>query len=739
MYEKQQQLVDEFMEQMEICADMLGAPDEKKESTYGFVPGLNEQESAECLRARMKAIEQGIFQVMFTGTFNAGKSTILNALMHSDILAMGNLPETAVITKIIFGDNDERVVIYKHELDENGQQKTIIMKNLSEFFNEYHVDREDTDKFRRIVDHVEIYLAKPGIAGSMIQLVDSPGTRASAADDEVALEFAKQVDALIFMISALAPLDKEDKEYIAKYFANQSKKNVFFVVNKVNLLNTDEDVDAVVQYVREELTSTFLDESGMFDEALYRNRVFYVNALGSMNTRMGKKTAVTRTIKEMIPDEETGIPDFEASLNAFLTAEDRDKLALSAYRGQVANLYLVAEQSIQNQLSALAEGREAVEQKLRDFMSDQTRIMREISDIEDDIDSARRDILRDAREVYSEYLDSIDNEWDEYFSDKSGAMGVHTVKLLGAKLGSVITFWQDKSVRDEKLREKSAEATQDFADGICGFMDLKKEEMAGNFRNRMEAHLKALEKKLNNHQDNLEGMNVPIDVSQIMSMIAREHNVNIPVTNENNSKLGQALVAFMFADPELVVEAAGGKSDSIDFIVDVIKTNVIDILLMGVLTTLFGNFVGVIFFVIKKIITTVMRGESLTEKLIAETKDAILNGSEDEDGNVVDGLKKEGKRRYLASTETTIGGAMQRASHALTTGIRDRLSAIETQLEDARTKLTANEDALAMEMERTDQILNTFAKAISRMSELTDGAPLSVHEIKDLAMGIDTK
>lgn len=189
----------------------------------------------------------------------------------------------------------------------------------------------------------------------MIQLVDSPGTRASEADDKVALGFARQVDALVFMISALAPLDKEDKEYIAKHFANKRKKNVFFVVNKIDILNTDADIDVVKQYVREELTSVFLDENRIFDEDLYRKRVFYVNALGSMNTRLGRETTVGSSMKVMIPDEETGIPDFEASLQAFLTSENREKVALNAYLGQMADLYLVAERSVVERLEILAK------------------------------------------------------------------------------------------------------------------------------------------------------------------------------------------------------------------------------------------------------------------------------------------------------------------------------------------------------------------------------------------------
>lgn len=734
MYEKPQELVNAVTEQMEICADMLGAHDEKKESKYGFIPGLNEQESEKILRERIKNIDEGIFQVMFTGTFNAGKSTLLNALMHKDTLSTGPKPETAVITKIIFNEPDERVVIFKRdEVDEKGEPVTIVMKDIEEFFKEYHVDTSDTEKFLKLVDHVVLYQKDSGIAGSMVQLVDSPGTRASAADDIVALNFAQKADALVFLINAGVALDKEDKDYIAAHFAKKQMKNVFFVVNKINLIVNDEDIDILEQYVREQLNDVFVDENGIFDEELYQKRVFYVDALGSMNTRMGRETQVTRRRTEMIPDDETGVPEFEAELGEFLTSGDKDKAALSAYRSQMADMYLIAEQSIENQLGILKKSKEAVESELNNFQKEKAKILREIQDIQDDIESSEKDILRDAKDAYEDFVTAVDTEWEDYFSEKSSGMGVHSIKLLTAKAGSILKIWKDKSVREDELKEKTKEATQEFADGINGFIALKNEEMSKQFGIKVKSRLEDLGRKLNNHQENLNGMSIPVDIGEILETIARERNVSIPAAGENNAKLGQALTAILLGDPELVVTSTQGDKGAIDFLVDVIKTNVMDLIISYILLYIFGNIVGIIFFIIAKLVKAGVRGENMTEKLIAETKNTIINGSTDKDGNLIPGLRNEGRTEYNIKTEAVIGGAMLRASYKLTEGINNNLSAIERQLKYALAQKEKGGNVLLSETQRMGKIKKAMEDAISKMSRLTTGNELTAEEIKLLA------
>ena len=731
MYEKQMDLVNQVVSDMRVCADMLGPVDELRAKEYGFAPGLNELELAHSLEKKIDSIEQGIFQVMFTGCFNAGKSTLLNALMRREVLRMSPKPETAVITKVIFNaENDHVVVFRKDKIDANGMPMAEKM-DLQEFFEKYRVDQEDKDKFMREVDHADIYLAMEGIAGGMVQLVDSPGTRASNADTIVAHKFASSADAIVFLISAVVPLEQEDKEYIAEHFANRHMRNVFFAVNRVNQVNQPSEIEDLKQYVKRELREVFLNENGAFDAELYDSRVFFLDAFGSLNTRLGRETPISAYFKTMIQDELTGVQEFEGALARFLTTGDRDKVALQAYLPQLARHYKVARDSAERKLALLNSGLEDARRRKIAFEQDREQINNEIRDIVNDIDNAQKRLIADAGEVYDDFLNAIETEWDDYFSDKSGAMGVKYMKMLSAQTGKVLAFWKDKQIREETFARQAEEAIAPFAEGIKRFMELQNTKMTAEFESRLKENIDALAENLNRHQSRLESFDIPMDIDTVIEAICKDQPVSFP--DQKHPNLAQAFMAILFSDPELVVTAAGGDKGMLAFIVDIIKTNVIDVVLMMVISAILGNIIGIVVFVAIKLFKSANRGDDMTKKLIAETKRTLLEGSEGKDDKRMPGLRGEGKAAFVSRTKNLIGGAMLRTGTKMTESIQESMNAVERELQSVVTMLEQDGKAYDAERQRVGQVLEKMIAMISDISRLTSDRPLTSEEIVALA------
>ena len=60
------------------------------------------------------------FNLVVVGEFSRGKSTFVNALLGCPMLPVSKSPTTAVISKIVYGENSEYIVHYK-----SGESKTI--------------------------------------------------------------------------------------------------------------------------------------------------------------------------------------------------------------------------------------------------------------------------------------------------------------------------------------------------------------------------------------------------------------------------------------------------------------------------------------------------------------------------------------------------------------------------------------------------------------------------------------
>ena len=57
-------------------------------------------------------LEKENFTVVVLGEFSRGKSTFINALLGKSLLPMDVLPETAVLSALLYGDEPEVIIIY---------------------------------------------------------------------------------------------------------------------------------------------------------------------------------------------------------------------------------------------------------------------------------------------------------------------------------------------------------------------------------------------------------------------------------------------------------------------------------------------------------------------------------------------------------------------------------------------------------------------------------------------------
>jgi GTP-binding protein EngB required for normal cell division len=184
-------------------------------------PELSER--AGRLGERLRA---GHFYIAVLGEFKRGKSTLVNALLGTDLLPTGVLPLTAVATEVSYGSPGATIV----SLD--GHHEEVELDRLSDYVTEAKNPSNERQVARAEV-RVPAELLRPGAV-----LVDTPGTGSVFGHDEAAQRALLEADGAVVVFSADAPLSKQERELVNTLSARQGP--TFFVLNRTDHLGPGE-------------------------------------------------------------------------------------------------------------------------------------------------------------------------------------------------------------------------------------------------------------------------------------------------------------------------------------------------------------------------------------------------------------------------------------------------------------------------------------------------------------------
>ena len=704
-YRTSRELSGKMQQCLRVYADMLGAPDQSKAGTYGFVPGLQMTVEQEALEKQIDKLEQGIFQVLFTGGFSAGKSTLLNALMRKKVLRMAITAETAVITKIVFGQ-DEKVIVYEKTTDSQTGQKLSREMSVEEFFEDFRISQDAPDKFNNI-DYVVLQQPGEGIGGSLVQLVDSPGTENSVEDTMTARQFAENASAIVYMINSAMPFMLEDKEYIASHYAGRHMRNIFFVCNRFDALDEQSKED-LRKSVRQQLKDVFTDRSGRFDEELFNSRVFYTDAYHSLCARVGEQV---QTPFGTMPcdDSVTGVPEFESDLSNYLTADDRDKEAFRGYMSQLASKYVGAMDKIEEILASYRKGADQLIAERNEFESKRGRLEMIITQIEESCRNCVAGILSSAKSEYTSCMNRINTGWDAHFSRVSVPFGLKEMAVL---------------TMNKKNDAKVKEVTKPFADAVQAYVKNEFDQMGNNLRANIDAYLNTLEKQLAIQQEQMESLNLPISIEDLRQALLGgtmghgDQDFNSGDMTRGN--LFQIILGIIGLDPEIILGGLNGRTSNSKAILDFIVKNFLEYIAVYVVAWPIGA--GIMAY---RVISMV-RGVKEHKKSRAAD---ILLGMRTE---TVAALQAE-QERYVMELEAQLA-AITRAGASMADGIRGLADDYTASLNDTIQKLKSHTDNLQTETARTNKIRELLLRNISEVNQMLDGHALSDSDIRRMAI-----
>lgn len=167
-------------------------------------------------RRRLADLADGLgelFLLVVAGEFNAGKSTLVNALFGRRVMEEGPVPTTDKITVLRHGEADET-------------------HRRSEFVTERFVPAP-------FLEH--------------LALVDTPGTNSIIQEHQALTEdFVPRADLVLFVTSVERPLSESERQFL-EYVRETWGRRLVVAVNKADLAGSEEALHQVLTHVRDGL------------------------------------------------------------------------------------------------------------------------------------------------------------------------------------------------------------------------------------------------------------------------------------------------------------------------------------------------------------------------------------------------------------------------------------------------------------------------------------------------------
>lgn len=167
----------------------------------------------ESRRTLADAVEQldQLFLLVVAGEFNSGKSAFINALLGEAVLDEGVTPTTAEVHVLQFG----------------------------------------TERRRMPVGPALHHVTAPVPLLRDIHIVDTPGTNAVVREHEaITREFVPRADLVLFVTSADRPFTETERQFL--HAIRDWGKKIVIVLNKVDLLERENEVKEVVTFVEDQ-------------------------------------------------------------------------------------------------------------------------------------------------------------------------------------------------------------------------------------------------------------------------------------------------------------------------------------------------------------------------------------------------------------------------------------------------------------------------------------------------------
>lgn len=400
----------------------------QEKSTLSFIEKKNniknliEELKANCTQSHRDELEvvtryldEQKFSIGITGVMNAGKSTMLNALLKKDILGTSVIPETANLTilrhskvpkaKVFYWNSNEWKKI-EHNAKESLSLQTFV-KQAKEIYGEAlggyiledskydEIDPKDLSLYTsaeksnakcNLVKYVELGVDLDFLSNN-IEIVDTPGLDDPVIQrEEITKEYVTQCDLMIHLMNVNQSATHVDIAFIIDSILYQNVTKLLIVISRADTVSKDE-LNEVINYTKTSIRAQLhrLNKSAKLDYILSSIKFIPISGYMALLHRIGK---AEEALAKGYSLEDTNILQVEAYLTKTLFGEDNQKSEL-IIKSANHKLFSIIENQIKRyhyQINLMSKSKEELEEELQKFNLQKSKNRESIKLMQNDID-----------------------------------------------------------------------------------------------------------------------------------------------------------------------------------------------------------------------------------------------------------------------------------------------------------------------------------------------------------------
>jgi small GTP-binding protein len=372
-----------------------------------------------------------LFLLVVVGEYNAGKSTFINALLGDQVFETGDLPTTRAISILRYGDSG----------------------------------RPEPAR-----DHVRVYRYPVDFLRDL-EIVDTPGTNSlERVEERITRDFVPRADLVLFVTSLLQPLTASELDFLGHI--REWGKKVVFVVNGSDRRNSDDQIERVRRYIREQVVARLGGPPPV---------VYVVSALRALRTKLAARAPTLHV--ELAPHEVSGAPDpldefpaLQRYLIETLRETERVRLKLLSPLGVLRNVLQRNQRELEGRVEVVREDsrilrsiREQLARYVADMTADSSRYFTDVRNALYDVERRGRnwfdDNVRIANVGFLRNKDAVENRFrNEVVADAPRRVEEVVHQMVDWMVRNNMKLWNtalgELQAHTERLREKGALAPE---------------------------------------------------------------------------------------------------------------------------------------------------------------------------------------------------------------------------------------------------------------------------------------